>query len=117
MLTEDRRAEFHEAVAAHDLKIDRSRSDKPARTLGVLLMLTGVVGGLVMYSASLGQSDSRDILSSLVLAVGFLAVTVLGSALYLAASIARVLRLWLLRQLVEGQARADQLAAALTRQN
>lgn len=113
MLTEERRAEFHEAVATHHLKTDSARSDRPVRITGILLMLTGVAGAFVAYQSSLSQDDPRDIGSSQILALAFVACTVLGAALYLAASIARVLRLWLLRQLVESQARADELVAAL----
>lgn len=117
MLTEERRAEFHEAVATHNLKTGPSRSDKPLRVLGVLAMVVGVIGAFVMYSASLGQGDTRDILSSAVLAVAFLGLTILGGALYVASAIAGVLRLWLLRQLIEGRDRADQLEAALLRRD
>ncbi|GAA2142570.1 hypothetical protein [Actinomadura napierensis] len=55
----------------------------------------------------------RDVGSLQTLAIGFLAVTVLGGALYLASAVTRVLRLWLLRQLAESQSHTDQIAAAL----
>ena len=42
-----------------------------------------------------------------------LGVTVIGGALFLFASLARFLRLWLLRQLYEGQAHLDTLVAAV----
>lgn len=113
MKTEERRAEFHEAVSTHNLKTSGSSSDKPARIIGILLMVVGVVGVFVMYNASLSQSDSRDIASSQILAIAFLALTLAGGAVYVAAAISRVLRLWLLRQLVEGQAQTDQLTAAM----
>jgi len=48
-----------------------------------------------------------------VLATAFVALTVLGAALYLAGAIASVLRLWLLRQLYESQQQAEQLAEAV----
>jgi hypothetical protein len=40
-------------------------------------------------------------------------MAVVGAALFLVGSIARVLRVWLLRQLYEGQAHVEQLSAAL----
>lgn len=113
MITEERRAEFHQQVADHRLKTDGSKSDRPVRILGILLMVGGVVGTFVSYNASLAQSDTRDITSSLILAVMFLALSVVGAALYVAGAVTKVLRLWLLRQLVEGQAHADQISAAL----
>lgn len=113
MLTEERRAEFHRQVADHRLKADSSKSDRPVRITGILLMIGGAAGAFVSYSASLSQSDTRDITSSLILAVACVGLIVIGAALYVAATVARVLRLWLLRQLVEGQAQVDQLDAAL----
>ncbi|TDC71727.1 hypothetical protein E1200_01440 [Actinomadura sp. GC306] len=113
MTTDTRRAEFHEAVAAHRLKTGSARSDRPLRVAGVLLMLIGVAGAFVAYNASLSQDDLRDIASSQVLATAFAAVSIAGAGLYIAAALAQVLRIWLLRQLIEGQARTDQLAEAL----
>lgn len=113
MLTEARRAEFHDAVAAHRLKTGSAKSDRPIRAIGVLLMIAGVVGAFVAYSASLSQSDVRDIGSSQILAIAFVAVAIAGAGFYVAAATAQILRLWLLRQLVESQAHTDQLAAAL----
>lgn len=117
MLTEDRRAQFHDAVAEHRLKVDGARSDRPLLLFGVILMVGGVVGGFVSYNASLAQDDLRDVGSSQILAIAFLAVTGVGAAVYIVTGVARVLRVWLLRQLVEGQARADQIAAALARRD
>ena len=42
-----------------------------------------------------------------------LAVTAVGAAVFLRYSLARFLRLWLLRQLYEGQAHVDQVAEAV----
>lgn len=113
MLTEERRAEFHQQVADHKLKVDGGKSDRPVRVIGILLMVGGVVGAFVAYNASLAQSDTRDITSSLILAVACVGLTVVGAAMYVATAVSKVLRLWLLRQLVEGQNQADQIAAAL----
>lgn len=113
MLADIRRAEFHGAVAAHGLKTGSAKSDRPVRVIGALLMIAGVVGAFVAYSGSLSQNDLRDIGSSQILAIAFATVTVVGAGLYLAAAIAQVLRLWLLRQLVESQARTGRLTTAL----
>ncbi len=68
-----------------------------------------------MYVSSLTQSDLRDIASYQILATAFLALTVIAVPSTSRGAIARVLRLWLLRQLHEGQAPADQIAAALSK--
>ena len=72
-----------------------------------------MIGTFVAYNSSRSLDDSRDIASSQILAIVFLAFTVVGASLYLAGSVAKVLRLWLLRQLVESQDRMDQLTEAL----
>lgn len=113
MITDERRAQFHQQVADHKIKVDGARSDKALRIVGVLLMVAGAIGMFASYNTSLGQSDLRDITSTQILTLAFLGLTVIGAALYLATAVARTLRLWLLRQLVEGQAQTDQIAAAL----
>ncbi|QFG24522.1 hypothetical protein [Actinomadura sp. WMMB 499] len=115
MLTEERREQFKKDVAGERLKTDQSRHDGVLRIIGALLMVTGVVGAFVCYNISLAQDDIRNVGSLHIMATGFVGVTVLGGALYVAAALARVLRLWLLRQLVESQAQADRLTAALDR--
>lgn len=113
MLTDERRTEFHDDVARLKLRSDGSRSDRPLRVLGVLLMVGGVVGAFVAYQASLSQDDTRDISSGIILALCCLALSVTGAALYVGAAVASVLRLWLLRQLVEGEDRTERLLTAL----
>lgn len=113
MLTEERRQQFKDDVARQRLRTGGSRFDGAARIAGILAMIVGVAGTFVAYNVSLAKDDLRDVGSLQTLAVGFLAVTVLGAALYLAAAVTRVLRLWLLRQLVEQQSQADRIAAAL----
>ena len=113
MLTEERRQRFKDDVARQKLKTGQSRYDGVLRVAGILAMVAGVAGVFIAYNLSLTKDDMRDVGSLQTLAVGFLAVTVVGAALYLAAAVTRVLRLWLLRQLVEQQAQADQIAAAL----
>jgi len=113
MLTEERRRKFKDDVAQQKLKADQFRYDGVLRIVGAVLMVVGVVGIFIAYNVSLTQDDMRDVGSLQTLAIGFLGLTVLGGALYLAAGVTRVLRLWLLRQLVESQAQTDQIAAAL----
>jgi len=111
--TDDRAGAFEAAVADRKLKGAGATTDRVTRVLGVVLLVVGVVGTFLAYNNSLNVDDSRDIASNQILAVAFLAVTVVGAAVFTVAGVAAVLRLWLLRQLVESQARADQIAEAL----
>lgn len=104
---------FESAVADRKLRSGGASADRVLRILGVVLLVLGVVGTFMAYNNSLKVDDSRDIASNQILAVAFLAITVAGAALFVVGGIAAVLRLWLLRQLVESQERADQLTAAL----
>lgn len=115
MLTDERRDQFKQDVANAKLKTDQSKSDGLSRIAGLVLMVTGVVGAFLAYNVSLSQDDFRDIASNQILATAFVGLTVIGAALYLSGAISRVLRLWLLRQVVESQAHVDQLADALRR--
>ncbi|XRQ04719.1 hypothetical protein ACN3XK_50380 [Actinomadura welshii] len=113
MLTEERRRRFKDDVARQRLRTDQARFDGVFRIVGAVAMAVGVVGVFIAYNVSLTKDDMRDVGSLQTLAVGFLALTVAGAALYLAAAVTRVLRLWLLRQLAEQQAQADRIAEAL----
>ena len=116
-LAEDRREEFKKNIA--ELKLDKKQAggDAATRIAGLVLMVVGVVGAFVVYISSLTLSDLRDLVSYQILTVVFLALTVVGAALFLAASVAKVLRLWLVRQLLEGQAQTDQISQALSTRN
>ncbi|EME19279.1 hypothetical protein [Rhodococcus triatomae] len=113
-LAEDRRDQFKKDVADLKLKADGGAGgDSKARIAGLALMIVGAVAAFVLYFASLTLDDLRNIASYQILATALLAVTVIGAALYLAGSIARVLRLWLLRQSYEAQEQSELIASAL----
>jgi hypothetical protein len=112
-IAEDRREQFKTDVAQMKLKTGTSRRDGAFQALGIVLMLAGAIASFIIYEASLSQKDARNIASQQILATGFLALTLIGVALFTVGALARVLRVWLLRQLYEGQAQADQLADAL----
>jgi hypothetical protein len=48
-------------------------------------------------------------------AVAFLALTVFGAAIFLRYALANFLRMWLLRQLYEGQANTDRIVDAVSK--
>lgn len=113
MLAEQRREQFEASVSELKLKAGTSGGDGKARVLGLVLMVVGVVGAFLAYNVSLSQDDVRDLASNQILATAFGALTLVGGALYVAGAVAKVLRLWLLRQLIDGQANVERLAAAL----
>lgn len=117
MLAEQQREQFKQDVAGMKLKTGTSKYDGPLRVLGGLLMIVGVAAAFIIYEASLSQKDARNIASEQILAIGFLGVTLIGVALFAVASLARLLRLWLLRQLYEGQAQVEQLASLVRQQD
>ncbi|MFX1758486.1 Uncharacterised protein [Rhodococcus gordoniae] len=114
-LVDERREQFKKDVAALGLDASRSGSGGKARIVGLILMVVGAVAVFVVYIASLTLSDARDLLSYQLLALGFVALTVAGAAVYLAAAVTRVLSLWLVRQLLESSAQADRIEQALVR--
>jgi len=116
MLAEQRREQFDVDVAELKTKSRGVRHDGVWRAVGAILMVVGVVAAFLVYEASLSQSDYRNIASEQILAIAFVAVSVLGAAVFLASAIAGILRLWLLRQLYQGQQHADQIAEAIRRQ-
>jgi uncharacterized membrane protein YcjF (UPF0283 family) len=113
MFVEQRREQFKADVAELKLKARGRRKDGLWRAIGALLMLVGVVAAFLVYEVSLSKSDFRDIQSEQILAIAFLALAVLGAALYIAAAVASLLRVWLLRQLYEGQQQVEALTEAL----
>lgn len=113
MLTEERRAEFREDVARLRLNTQGSRWDGPLRVTGIVLMVAGIVATVVVYNVSLTRDDFRDLLSDQILTLVLLGVVVVGSALFLLGALARLLRLWLLRQLYEAAARHDSARPAV----
>ena len=117
MLAEQEREQFKNDVAQMKLKSGGSRYDGPLRILGGILMLVGVVAAFIIYEASLTQKDPRNIASQQILAIAFLGITLIGVALFVAASLAQLLRLWLLRQLYENQSHVDQLVNAVGRRD
>jgi hypothetical protein len=80
---------------------------------GAVAMGAGVVLAFVAYRLSLDKDDPRDISSLLIFSVSMLGLAVVGAAVFLRYSLARFLRFWLLRQLVEDQAHIDRLVASL----
>ena len=115
MLTEDKMDRFRADVADLKLKTGRQQRDSAVQVAGGVLMVLGVVAAVLLYEASLHQSDARNIASEEILTVGALGVTLIGATLFAVATVTKFLRLWLLRQLYEGQAHLDAVVEAVRR--
>jgi hypothetical protein len=115
MATDEKIEQFRAQVADLRLRPGGQRRDAALVVVGALLMVGGLVAALITYEASLHQSSALNIGSEQILAVSMLALTVIGAALFVFASMARFLRFWMLRQLYEGQAHVDDLVERLSR--
>ena len=115
MATDEKIEQFRAEVADLRLRAGGQRRDTVLLVVGALLMVGGLVAALITYEASLHQSSALNIGSEQILAVSMLALTVIGAALFVFASVARFLRFWMLRQLYEGQAHVDDLVERLSR--
>ncbi len=112
-MTDNRIDQFKADVADLKVKTNRGRRDSTLQILGVVLMVVGVVVAFIVYQSSTSQSDARNIQSEIILAITMLALSVIGAALFIFASLARFLRLWLLRQVYEGQENVVRVLAAV----
>ncbi|MGI9210439.1 MAG: hypothetical protein ACR2I3_21010 [Rhodococcus sp. (in: high G+C Gram-positive bacteria)] len=112
---DERREQFKQDVAALGLGTTSNGSGGKGRIAGMVLMIIGVAAAFVVYIASLTLSDLRDIASYQLLSMGFIALTLAGAAVYVASVVAKVLRLWLVRQLLEGNAQTERIVEAMSR--
>ncbi|MGV9744248.1 hypothetical protein ACWDTG_04960 [Rhodococcus zopfii] len=114
---DERREQFKKDVAALGLDTGKPGFQGKGRIAGLTLMILGATAAFVVYVASLTLSDLRDLASYQLLSLGFVAITLIGAAVYIAAVVSRVLSLWLVRQLLEGNAQTERIAEALSRSN
>jgi hypothetical protein len=98
-----RREQFEEEIAAVRIRTSKAEAEHRFALIGLIALVAGVVIALMAYIASGGQSDTRDVISSVILALVGVSVSILGAALFLRYSLARFLRFWLLRLIYEQQ--------------
>ena len=115
VVTDDKIEEFRTAVADLKLRSGRQRSDLIKEIVGAVLMVGGFVAGLIIYESSLSQGSALNLASEQILALTMLGLVVIGAALFVSGTLARFLRVWMLRQLYEGQAHVDQMVESITR--
>jgi hypothetical protein len=120
MTDTDRISQFKSDIAEMKLKTGGGSKEGPLQAVGVLLMVVGIALTAVSYFATknitpdvLKQGPLRDASAYTQLALLGLTLAVVGAAMFLRYSLAKFFRLWLLRQIYEGQAHVDQIAAAV----
>jgi peptidoglycan/LPS O-acetylase OafA/YrhL len=84
-----------------------SRGDRRQVQVAATVMVLGVAVAIVAYAMSTGQSDTRDVISSVILAVVGLCLVVGGAAVFVRSSMTEFLRFWMLRLLFEQQRGED----------
>lgn len=104
---------FKRDIEALKLKTGSAPREGALQTIGAIVMVVGIVMGLIGYSSSLNTDVSvkgqLDASSYLTLAVIGVAVTIAGTGMFVRYSLARFLRIWLLRQSHENQANIERL--------
>jgi hypothetical protein len=114
MQTSNERVEQFKADAAElNLKAGNATRDGQLQAIGAVLMIVGVVLGFVSYAGATGAPTDGDVLEYVALAVASLGLVVFGGAVFLRYSLGKFLRLWLLRQMYEGQAHVDRVVDAV----
>jgi len=99
----ERRQQFEADIAQVRIKTGGAGNEPRLIALGGVLMVVGAALALIAFIVSGSQSDTRDVLSTVILAVLGLSISVIGAAVFLRYSIGRFLRFWLLRLIYEQQ--------------
>jgi hypothetical protein len=111
--TNERVERFKTEAAELNLKAGNANLDSRLQALGALAMVAGIVIAFLAYASSGSLSDQRDVQTQTTLAVAGLTLAVGGGFVFLRYSLGKFLRLWLLRQMYEGQAHVDQIVEAV----
>ena len=112
--TSDRIDQFRNDVADMNLKAGNAGMESALLIIGVVLMIVGIVIGFLSWIQSRNLGDPRDIQTAIVLTLTGVTLSIFGAALFLRYSIAKFLRMWLLRNLYEGQANTDRIVDAVS---
>lgn len=80
-----------------------SRADRKLALAGAVAMVAGIALTIAAYAMSTGQSDTRDVISSGILATVGLSIVLAGAAVFVRGSLTEFLRFWMLRLLYEQQ--------------
>ena len=113
--TGDRIEQFKTDVNDMKLKAGSAGRDRVFQTLGFLLMIAGIVIAFLSWVSARNQAADIEVTTLVCLAAAGLGMVVAGSAIFLRYSMAAFLRMWLLRQLYEGQQNTQSIIDAVKR--
>ena len=100
-----REARFSEELEAIGHRT--SRGDRRLVLVSAGAMALGILLAVVAYATSTSQSDTRDVISSGILAMVGLGLVIGGAAVFVRSSLTEFLRFWMLRLLLEQQRGKD----------
>lgn len=110
--SQDRVEQFEQEVAGMKLRDPAKSRDRLWLNAGIALMVVGVVLALLAYPMSHSTKNPLAQSDAITMALGGIAVAVVGAALFLRYSIASFLRFWLARLIYEQKAQTDRLLEA-----
>ena len=109
----ERVARFRAEVADMRVRDPSSGLDRLLARLGAAALAGGAACGVVAWFVSHGTRNPLQQRDAIVLGLLGITLAVIGAALWVKATLASFLRLWLARLCYEEQARADRLTDAL----
>lgn len=113
--TGERIEQFKTDVNDMKLKAGSAGRDRTFQIIGFLLMLAGIVIAFLAWVSARNQAADIEVTTLLCLALAGVGMVVAGAAIFLRYSLAAFLRMWLLRQLYEGQQNTQSIIDAVKR--
>ena len=113
--TGDRIDQFKADVNDMKLKTGSAGRDRSFQIIGFLLMVAGIVIAFLSWVSARNQAADIEVITLVCLSAAGLGLTVAGAAIFLRYSLAAFLRMWLLRNLYEGQQNTDRIIDAVKR--
>jgi hypothetical protein len=108
-LSAGRRQEFEAEVAQLKVRTSVNQTDARNAKVGLGIAVAGVILCLVGFIGSRGSADGLAQNDFIVLSLGGVSLTVLGSIIWLRFSLGQLLRLWLVRLVYEQRDAADRV--------
>ena len=105
--------QFKQDIATMQVRDPASGRDRLFTRGGVTLMVIGVIVAIVAYTLSHSTTNPLTQTDAVIVALIGLAVSVVGSALFLRGSLAAFLRFWLARSIYEQKAQTDRVVDKL----
>lgn len=105
--------QFRQDIAAMQVRDPAAGRDRLFLLGGITLMIIGVIVAIAGYALSNDTTNALAQRDAIIIALIGVAVTVVGSALFLRGSIAGFLRFWLARLIYEQRAQTDRMVDQL----